>query len=268
MSERTIRILKDFRGYSEGKICFRTGAAPEDVYDMGQWAFEHSGPEYDIWSPASIQMLKERLLMGQEAPSVMILNHDQTPEVAAAAALFEYPPLLLDNSFNTLLDSIGMISRYGNGFLAHVPFQHSTLIRGFHHIIPDTDDPLRKGVDLIANFVENSQLPDVPPPPNPSTLLEDGSFVTFEGPPEGWSKMWTDGRLCGIRFGEDESSPEIIKKSPYVRHIDLYAVTDRLNEKEDEDIWETDGVIASIPNDSETSLSRNTITDIAQKEMK
>lgn len=260
MEQQTVKVLEDFWGYSEEKICFRTGAKPEVVYDTTKWAFEHKGPEYDLWSPSSIRMFQERILLGQhETPSVMVVNHDHTCEVASAALIYEQPNMLLDTEFNAFLRSVDVLSRYGAAFLAHTPLEHMTLMRGFEHIVPGANNSIRRGMDLLLNYFENGQLPDVPPPPSGEILREDEFFVVIEGPPGAWQKQWAEGRLYGIRFGDDEV--EILKKSSFVPYVNLYEVIDKLNKQEGKDLWKTEGSIARA---EQTSLDRQEIIDAVE----
>lgn len=256
-----MKVLEDFQGYSEEKICFRTGASPDVVYDTTKWAFEHQGPEYDLWAPSSIRMFQERILLGQlETPSVMIVNHDHTCEIAAAALIYEQPNLLLDTNFNSFLQSLGVLSRFGAAFLAHTPVEHMNLIRGFGQIVPQSDEPLRRGIDLLVNYFEHGHLPDIPPPPTGDILREDGLFVVFEGSAGAWQRQWSEGRHYGIRFGTPEV--EILKKSTFVQQLSLYEVVDRLNDLEGEERWATEGTIATA---EESSLDRGTIIEVVDE---
>lgn len=238
MTERQIRILPEFTGYREGMICFETRCGPEDVYDIGKYAFEHHGPQYSPFSPGALRLFYERLVLGQPMPPVIVLTAWHRYDQIMAAAMFIHPPMALDWECGHLVNSLDALDRLGPAAFAHMPHDHKELVYAINGAVAaffeqaDQSDAramraLAQCAGVLIDYVENGAMPPVAsPPPVWEVLADDGEFVAFTSQDYVWDIAYQAGYTHGL--WAHGNALRLSRKSPLVPCWDPPALCARM----------------------------------------
>lgn len=249
MANRQIRIIPSFTGYREGVICFETQCAPEEVRDLSKYAFEHHGDAFSPFDAGALRLFHERVLLGQDMPSTLILTNWYRFDQVMAAAIFVNPLIILEASCTNVVNSFDLIDRLGPPAYGHIPHDHKELAL----LIRNITEPYSKGqarsekileilshcVGLIHRYVEEGTLPPIDIPlPEYTILHAEGPFVAYESNEYVWDEMWRKGYLWGL-WKQPEGPCEVRRKSQLVTCIDWERVENVLGwEKSSETIFE------------------------------
>lgn len=255
MSNRQIRIIPSFTGYKEGVICFETQCSPSEVRDLGLYAFEHHGDAYSPFDPGALRLFHERILLGQDMPSTMVLTQWQKYDQLLAAAIFIQPSIVLEPACTSLVNSFDLIDRLGPPAYGHIPHDHKELAYMISNIADTYQDSqassekileiLRQCALVLINYVVEGTLPPVElPAPEYEIIAEDGAFVAFRAEDYVWDALWCQGYLWGIWF--NGSTCRISRKSALVPVWEEGALLEKLQKEDPEGNWVlTNGVLVS-----------------------
>lgn len=246
MADREIRIVRGFSGYKQDSLSFKTGAAPEIVYDFQFHAFEDEGSEFGSLVPTALQLFYERLVLGDSFPSEMILNGVDCLQTVFAAALFISPDLVFTSECSSLVYAFSMGERWNDVALAHLSPTHIEVMRSVTQAVRTSKESptieedyqrLMRGVTVLESYLRSGSLPSNPPDSRSYEVLkEEGAFIAFRASEPPWDLIYREGYMYGIWYPVMEESdverPLIFKKSSLISYLDLRAVGRLLNVEE------------------------------------
>jgi len=246
MTDRQIRIIPSFTGVRPDVICFETQASPEEVADLTLYAFEHHGGAYTPFSPGSLRLFHERVLMGQDMPATMVLTRWYRYDQLLAAAMFVQPDIVLEPSCSNLVNSFDLVDRLGPPAFGHVPYDHKELA----YMLRNLTEPfvgsqegtekalsvLQQAVGLIVAYITEGTLPPVTlPQPQYEVMEAHGPFVAFESEDYVWDEFYREGYLCGVWFRGGETL--VSRKSALTPYLEPGQVLRLLEEHDTEGTW-------------------------------
>lgn len=240
MSNRQIRIIPSFTGYREGVICFETQCDPEEVRDLSKFAFEHHGDAFSPLDPGALRLFHERILLGQDMPSTLILTNWRRYDQVMATAIFTNPLIVLESSCTSLVNSFDLIDRLGPPAFSHIPHDHKELAYMVKNLTDSCGEGqvrsekileiLQQCVSFIHRYVEDGALPPVEiPTPSYEIRATAGSFVAFEADDYVWDALWSQGYLWGI--WARGTSCELRRKSQLISGVDLDRILKGLQDR-------------------------------------
>lgn len=245
MQSKKIRIIKGFKGYKKGSICFMTESSTEDVMNPYEPAFDDVNINNIITGDnTALRLLYEQISLGSSFPPNMILNSIRTPNHAFAAALFINPSLVLESKCLSLISSFNLYHKWGPIAFSHIPETHYAIIHAVLVVIQGEDaDSEKKSLQqltmastIIESFLQLGNIPEnTETSPSLDIIDSENDFVIFksETSPRIWQKIYKKGFLCGIWVIPESNNKKlfIFKKSHFVP-FDLTKVRNSLNAAE------------------------------------
>lgn len=232
---RKLTIIPGFSGYKKEAVCFNTNPNPLDVLNPDLFVFGKLAP--NIYSPSPIRIFYERLALGENFPSEMILSEIYSPDTILASTLFIRPDLVFESETSSLVYSVELFTKWGSVALAHIPENHANLLRSFSTSPSISLEGLYKSLtrncSVIENYLVSGHIEGFTPKDSFEIIMEKDTFIAVHGPSVSWDSIYKRGFLWGVRFLEvgDFLDVLVFKKSSLVS-IDLVSLGESLNMRE------------------------------------
>lgn len=228
MAERQLRIIPGFRGYREGAICVGTNAPLEIVRDTSKFAFSGRGSPFD---PGPTRLFYERVLLGQEMPSTLIMGEWGKIGPLLIAAIFMSPEIVLEPRCLEVVSSADLVERLGSAAYGHISPTHKDLFyvlesvvrpqEGINPVTESVYEVVRSCIFLIIRYVMQGEVPPMQaPPPEYEIVTTRGDFVAFRSKSYVWDHLYSLGYLWGVQL-KGKGLCVISRKSPLVRAYGL-----------------------------------------------
>lgn len=189
-------------------------------------------PSETVFVYSSLRVFFEELVLGRPLPLKLVARSIEDIDSATMVALFLDRRLALNPAMSALVGAIDLGMRYGPSGLASVDRdlgRFIALVRAFLRVSGSKDErgeQVKTAVGWIQRYVQEGELPSLPPEPKPPRVLDIGSngFVVAESEVgvnlvDSWVELYRLGYLRGVVFGPSIDGRRAIlcaRKSPFV----------------------------------------------------